>query len=68
MDLTIGTRVTLRDAYLDAELTKPVTGTIVFRRPDWSGATAYVVKFDQSEPWLPPGGEFPASRLEAVPA
>lgn len=65
MELAVGTRVTLRDAYLDEERSRPVTGTVedVFRRDDWGGATAYVVMFDHREPMLPPGGEFPPARL-----
>ncbi len=66
--LTVGTRVRVKDAYLDEELTRPVVGVIgdVFSRPDWNGADAYVVMFDHDDPRLPPGGEFTADRLGAV--
>jgi hypothetical protein len=64
-NLTIGARVTLKDAYLDEAQTRPVTGTVedMFRRPDWGNATAHVVMFDHDEPMMPPGGEFTADRL-----
>jgi len=63
--LTIGTRVRLKNAYLDDALTQPVTGTVrdIFPRPDWGNVMAYCVIFDHDEPMLPPGGEFSANRL-----
>ena len=65
--LTIGTHVRLKDAYLDDELTKPVTGMVrgMFRRPDWGNEDALCVMFDHDDPMLPPGGEFSAGRLAA---
>lgn len=64
----IGDKVQVKDAYLDEAMTRPVVGTVedVFRRDDWGGRLAFVVMFDHSEPMMPPGGEFPADRLQRV--
>lgn len=65
--LTLGTRVRLKDRYLDEAMARPVTGTIrdMFRRPDWGNAMAFVVMVDHDLPMLPPGGEFTADCLVA---
>ncbi len=69
---TVGTRVRLKDTYLDEALTQPVTGTVRdIQHPDWNNpatypVTTYVVMFDHEDPSLPPGGEFSARTLEAL--
>lgn len=69
MALAIGTRVAIRDTYLDEALTRPLVGTIRDRlyRDDW-GAISFVVMFDHDNRMLPPGGEFQAHRLMEVHA
>ena len=64
-----GSRVVLRDAFLDEAMTRPVIGIVeyVFHRSDWEDA-AFVVMFDHDDPLLPRGGEFSASRLIEVSA
>jgi hypothetical protein len=66
-NLEIGTRVKIKDTYRDERRTIPLVGTIKdkFRRPDWGGAMAHVVMFDEGEAG-PPGGEFTADHLVAV--
>jgi len=66
--MTIGTRVKVKDAYLDEAMTRPVTGTVedIYQRPDWRNAMAYVVMFDHDEPRMPPGGEFTADVLDTL--
>lgn len=69
--VTVGTRVLVRDAYLDEEMTKPVFGTIedVFSSPEYySGQDVFVVMFEHDHPGLPPGGEFSSNMLVPVPA
>jgi hypothetical protein len=62
--LSNGTRVRIRDTYLDEAMTEPLLGTIedVFWRPDWQ-AFAFVVMFDHGDDRLSPGGEFSGNRL-----
>lgn len=68
--LPVGTRVSVKGAYLDEALTRPVLGTVrdAFPRPDWGGLTAYAVMFEHDEPFFPPGGEFTAEMLEVLGA
>jgi len=67
--MNAGTRVRVKDIYLDEGLTRPLVGTVadVFSHPDYrNGGDVYVVLFDHDEPALPPGGEFSVDRLEQV--
>jgi hypothetical protein len=70
----IGTRVSVRGAFLDEAMTEPVTGTIedvlANGYPDenghFDGLRRYVVMFDHTDPRLSPGGEFTAERLQPL--
>lgn len=69
--MTVGTRVRVKDTYLDQGLTRPLVGTVkdVFSYPDYrNGTDVYVVMFDHDDPTLPPGGEFSRNRLEVEAA
>jgi hypothetical protein len=81
MQLMIGTRVKVRDAYLDSESTEPVTGTVedIFENgyPDehghYDGVPRYVSMFDHDDPNLPPrrgvhkGGTLPRGEAKSRP-
>lgn len=57
--LAVGSRVRVKDTYLDEERTEPFVGTVRGK----IGAF-YIVIFDHTDRWLPPGGEFDPARLE----